>query len=224
MKRIALCAAAAASLLACGKSSATSHNNAGTGTATLLVTADVSASMTSGGPVTSFAVDVHDGVGNRVSGATVTMNNADLGPVTLVEATSGSGHYVNSKASFPGGDFQLSVVRSSDNVQNVLVGGPGSHTINAPTRSAVVPANQPLVLSWTTPSTAKAVSISTKDFDGQGPDTGTYTIPAASNPARNNQRLDISRYNEVDMAGGLSGSRLRVTFTSTVDPYTVAPQ
>jgi hypothetical protein len=220
MKRIAL--VLAASLAACGgNSSATGHNNPGTGSSTLLVTADVTASMSSGGPVTSLQVDVRDGMGAKVSGATVAISNGELGSVPLVEANAGSGRYVNSRSSFPAGDFVLSVVRGTDKVEGVVVGGPGVGTVNAPTRNAVVAANQPLALSWTTPSQAKSVTISTRDFEAQGPDTGTYTIPAASNPSRTNQRLILARFNEVDIAGGLSGSRLRVTFTATVDPFVV---
>ena len=55
----------------------------------------------------------------------------------------------------------------------------------------------------------------------QAPDTGAYTIPATSNPAAPSQHLDLSRFNEVDIAGGLSGSRLRVTYTTSVNPYVV---
>jgi hypothetical protein len=220
MKRIAL--ALLASLAACGgNSAATNQNIPGTGTSTLLVTADVTASSTTGSPITSFQVDVRDGVGARVSGATVSISNGALGSVPLVEANAGSGRYQNSQSSIPSGNFTLSVVRSPDKVEGVVVGGPGVCTINAPVQNATVPANQPLALSWTTPSQAKSVAISTRDFSAQAPDTGAYTIPAASNPARTNQRLTLSRFNEVDIAGGLSGSRLRVTFTSTVDPYVV---
>jgi hypothetical protein len=128
---------------------------------------------------------------------------------------------VNASSSIPAGDFALSVLRATDRVDGVVVGGPGVQVVNAPAVNATVPANQPLVLSWTTPSQAKTASISTRDFSVQAPDTGTYTIPAISNPARTSQRLTISRFNETDIAGGLSGSRLRVTFNATVDPYVV---
>ncbi len=222
MKVVSL-ATAALLLAACGGSSnlATDRNRAGSGSSSLLITGDVTASLTSAGPVTSFRVDLSDGLGNNVSGATVNLSTKDLGVVTLVEANAGSGRYVNSKTSFPTGDFALAVSRGTDLVQGVVVGNPGAHTINAPVRSSVVPANQPLQISWTTPLTAKSVLIETRDYSVEAPDTGTYTIPASGNPARATQRLNVSRVNEVDIAAGLPGSRLRVTFTSTVDPYTV---
>jgi hypothetical protein len=53
------------------------------------------------------------------------------------------------------------------------------------------------------------------------PDTGTFTIAAAQNPPNTSQRLFVERFNEVDIAGGLAGSRLRVTFTASIDPYVV---
>lgn len=216
-------AAAALWLAACGGGSslATDRNRAGSGKSSLLITGDVSASMSSG--VTNFTVDLSDGLGNNVSGATVNISTSDLGAVPLVEANPGSGHYLNSKTSFPTGDFTLSVSRGSDSVQGVVVGNPGMHTINAPLKSSVVPGNQPLQISWTTPLTAKSVAIETKDYGpALAPDTGTYTIPATGNPPRTSpQRLTVSRVNEVDIAAGLPGSRLDVTFKNTVDPYTV---
>lgn len=221
MKRILLCVAAA--LAACGgKSSALSHNNPGTGSSTLQASGEVSASMTSGGPVTSFEVRLQDGLGNPVSGATVGITNFDLGLVPLVEASVGSGKYVNSKSAWSGNDFRLDVVRNADKISGVVVGGPGTNDVNYPKINTTYPASpQPLQLSWTTPTQAKAVSIHTRDFDADAPDTGAYSIPAAMNPARTDQLLTLSRYNEVDIAGGLSGSRLRVIYSVTVSPFVV---
>jgi hypothetical protein len=220
MKRIALIAIIAA---ACGghTSNATDQNRAGTGTGTLSVVADVNASSTSAASVTSFTVTVKDGLGQNVSGATVAVHNDQLGDVPLVEATAGSGRYTNSKDSVGTSPFTLSVVSAKGNVQGVVVGNPGAHTVNAPIANATVPANTALDVSWTTPSTAKSATISTRGFTAQAPDTGAYTIPATNNTVQNNQRLDISRFNEVDIAGAFSGSRMRVTYTASVNPYTV---
>jgi hypothetical protein len=221
MKRLCLLILAAAAACGSKAQTATDRNRAGTGSSTLQVVGDVTGDLTSAGPVTSLQVDLRDGVGAKVSGATVVIHNDQLGDVPLVEAQANSGRYVNSKSSFPPGDFILTVSRNTDGVSGVVVGSPGSHVVNAPTRNAVVPAAQPLQLSWTTPTQAKSVSIQTNDFKAQAPDTGTYTIPASGNPASNNQALDVARSNEVEIAGGLPGSRLRVTFTTTVDPYVV---
>jgi hypothetical protein len=222
--KVASMIAAALGLAACGSNHsnlATDRNRAGSGSSSLQVTASVNASLSTGGPVTDFRVDLSDGLGNNVSGATVSISTQDLGEVPLVEAIAGSGRYVNSKTSFPTGDFVLKVTRGTDTIRDVVVGNPGAHTINAPARSAVVPANQPLPLSWTTPVMAKAVLIETRDYQANASDTGTYTIPASGNPARTNQRLRISRVNEVEIAAALPGSSLSVTFLATVDPFTV---
>src|SRR6266852_5317735 len=208
----------ALTLVACG-----GNNNAGTGTSTLRVQADVDATPSS----TDLQVEVRDSAGNRISGATVIISNPTWGPVTLPEANPPSGQYVGSKIGFPAGDFTLSVAATLPsgipaNVQNVVVGGPGVHAINAPAQNAIVPKNVPLQLSWTTPSLAMGATIRTKDYGpAAATDSGTFTIPGPGNPPNNNQSLTIARYNEIDMAGGVSGSRLRVTVESVVSPYFV---
>jgi hypothetical protein len=76
-------------------------------------------------------------------------------------------------------------------------------------------------VSWTTPAMSKSATITTRNYSVQVPDTGTYTIPAASNPARTGQRVIVKRANEVEIARGLPGSIFRITVTTTVDPFTV---
>jgi len=229
MKRI-LTLAAAAAALACGSSNsnnaATSRNNPGTGSSTLLVTGDVVAAMSTANPPaaqTTFTVTVKDGANANVSGATVTLSNASLqgGSASLTETPAASGRYTGTVAAFPSGDFTMSVVKGTDSVQGVVVGGPGMQTVNAPAASATVTHGTDLALSWTTPSVSKQVTVSTKDYGPvSGADLGALTIPAAQNPIRASQLLTIIRQNEVDAAGGLTGSRLRATYTATV-AYTV---
>jgi len=226
MKRI-LTLAAAAAAFACGSTSsnnaATSRNNAGAGSSTLQVQGDINASTTGGAPLTTFSVTVRDGAGNTIGGATVTVLNASLpnGSITLVQAIPPNGAYVNSVASFPTGDFQLNVVKGTDSVQGVVVGGPGMPTINAPVLNSTVAANTDLAVSWTTPVVAKQVTVSTRDMSFTGPDLGAYTIVAAQNPARLGQRVRVDRFNEVEAAGGLVGSRLSVMYRAAIDPFTV---
>jgi len=226
MKRILLVAFVTA---ACGGKSGTAvdHNRAGSGSSTLLVNADVtatnSATSPTTSPTTSLQVDVRDGLNNRVPGATVTIQNAGLGgDVALVETPGGTvGRYLASKTVLPSGDFTLTVVKGTDSVLGVVVGSPGVHAINAPMLNGTYPSTAPLDVSWTTPATAKAATVTTRDYSVQVPDTGAYSIATANNPARTGQRVIVSRVNEVDLAGGLPGSRFRVTVTTTVDPFTV---
>ena len=221
MKKILVIAALAASCGGSGAGTAVDRNRAGTGSSTLRVTGSVDVTVSDTAPVTNFQISLRDGTGANVSGATVTVHTPALGDVPLVEASAGTGNYTNSKTSYPGGDVVVTVVRGSDVVQGVVVGYPGEHTINSPTLNSTVSSSQALHVSWTTPATAKAATVTTRDYNIQVPDTGAYDVPVASNPVRASQRVIVVRSNEVDVAGGLPTSRMRVTVTTTVDPFTV---
>ncbi len=212
---------------ACSSSTgpATSRNNPGTGTSTLKVTADIDANddpTIIGGFSTDYTVSVRDGLSNKVSGATVTITNPGLGTITLPETAPGSGDYSLTGSTFPSGDFELNVVKGTDNVKGVVLGGPGVHNITTPVANSTVTAGQPLTVRWSVPSQAKSAEVETKDF---GPvtllDTGAYVISGANNPANASQRVRVFRFNEVDIAGGLPGSRLRVQVRNTVEPVIV---
>ncbi len=211
---------ATVALAACGGKPGTAldHNRAGSGSGTLQVTASVDAS----GGSTNLTVDLTDGLGSPVSGATVTMHNLDFQDVTLVEATAGSGHYVNSRAAVSNADFGLDVSHpTKGSVTGVAVGNPGMQLINAPAANTTVPALQPLAISWTTPIAAQTASVETRNLTQTlVPDTGAYTIPGASNPVNTTQRLIVQRYNTVSIAGGIIGSQMTVTNKATVS-YTV---
>jgi len=226
-------AVAAIALVACGGNTGTavSHNNGGTGSGNLSVKADVDAVISSTGSPTDLVVKLLDGLVNKVTGATVTISNLAWGPVTLTETAPGvSGDYRKTQPTFPSGDFGLTVVCSPcgvpqisptatiiGGIQGVVLGGPGVHTINYPQAGVAVAMNQPVAISWTTPIQAASASVTTSNF---GPvlaaDTGSYTIPGASNPPATSQSLNLARYNEVAIAGGLTGSRLRVTVEANV--------
>ncbi|MGH7674890.1 MAG: hypothetical protein ACREMV_06410 [Gemmatimonadales bacterium] len=114
------------------------------------------------------------------------------------------------------------MTRGSDNVRDVVLGGPGVHNITAPLASATVPANQPVTVRWSVPSQAQAAEVETNDFGPiTVPDNGTYVIAGVDNPPNATQRVRVFRFNEVTMAGGLPGSRLKVEVRRTVDPINV---
>lgn len=221
--------AALALAAACGDGTgpATSRNNPGTGSSTLAVIADIDASddpTIIGGFSTDYFVSVRNGLGNPVSGATVTVSNGSFagGKITLPETGAGTGDYLLTGNTFPSGDFRLDVVQGTNNVSGVVVGGPGVHNITTPVKDATVPALQPLLVRWTVPSKAKSAEVETRDFGPITlPDTGAYRIAGVDNPARVDQRIRVFRFNEVDMAGGLVGSRLRVKVRKTVEPVVV---
>ena len=214
---------------ACGNGTgpATSRNNPGTGSSTLQVVADIDANddpTIVGGFSTDYSVSLSTGAGTAVSGATVTISNPGLpgGEVTLPETAVGSGDYLITGNTFPSGDFQLDVVQGTNNVHGVVLGGPGVQNIVQPMKNDTVAANQPLLVRWSVPSRAKSAELETKDFGTITlPDTGSYRIPAIANPPRPDQRIRVFRFSEVDIAGGLIGSRLRVKVRKTVEPVVV---
>ncbi len=171
---------------------------------------------------TDYRVTVRDGAGARVSGASVTIQNAVLGVLVLNETGVGTGDYFASRLDFPSGDFQLDVARGADNVRGVILGGPGVHAITSPTTGSTAVAGQPMVVRWSVPSRAKTAEVENRDFGPFAvPDTGAFTIGGAFNPSRPDQRISVSRYNEVDIAGGILGSRMRVTVKTDVEPASV---
>jgi hypothetical protein len=216
--RAVLCAAAL-TWVACGVGShnVVDHNSAGVGTATLQVTGNISAAQQSGAPLISFRVDVADGAGKPVSGATVTVTNHDLGTVTLAEEHPGGGRYVNSVGKFPNGDFTLSVVRDPDKVQNVVIGNPEMATLHAPAAGATVPAGQPLHVTWSSPLVAPTATIDTLNFSADVTDNGAFDIPADHNPANPAQHVTLTRSNQLTIAGALPNSRIQVDFASTTE-------
>lgn len=210
---------------ACGGDStgpAVDRNNPGTGTRTIKVTADIEGQDVSGGFVTDFTVSLRDAAGNPVSGASVTVQNNTLGTVNLLEFGAGSGDYEATVNTFAPGDYRLDVVWGADNVHGVVVGGIAAHQILSPRANTTVTANQPLTVTWSRPSEAAGADLETRDFSVGGiADAGSYTIPAAANPARTDQRIRVWRFNQVDIAGGLFGSRLKLKVRNTVEPVVV---
>jgi hypothetical protein len=215
MKRILVLAAAMAA--ACGGgSSGADHNQEGSGSSTLLVTGNVTVTVSSTTPTANYSFNVKDGSGANVTGATVT-----VGGLALTDA--GSGNYTSSQTTYPSGDLSLSVVKGTDKVQGVVLGNPGAHAINAPVAGTPVTANAVLHVTWTTPEVAKAATVrmGSGGFTNTGPDTGAFDIPATSVTARANQTVTVTRTNEVAPAGGLPGSLIRVTFSSTTGSFAV---
>ncbi len=205
-----------------GTSPVIERNDPGTGSSTLKIVADIDANDVEGGFSTDFRVTVEDGAGDPVSGATVTIKNNDLGTITLLESRAGSGDYVATGNSFPSGDFELSVVGGTDRVEGVVLGGPGVHTITSPAANETLAALQDLIVQWTTPLQARSAEVETRSYTSPVlPDTGAFAVPAVDNVARRNQRIRVFRFNDVDIAGGLPGSRLRVEVRQTIEPVII---
>ncbi|MCH7549173.1 MAG: hypothetical protein IH969_06525 [Candidatus Krumholzibacteriota bacterium] len=168
------------------------------------------------------ALDVEDAAGNPVSLATVTIKNPSLGEITLLETSAGSGKYTAVRNSFPSGDFELNVVLGTDNIQGVILGGPGIHTITAPLANDTLVALQSLIVTWNSPSQAKSAEVETRDYGPVVvPDTGAVMVPSLENVVRADQRIRVFRFNEVGINGGLPGSRMKVEVRQTVEPVII---
>ena len=213
-------------LASCGDDStgpAADRNSGGTGSSTLLVKADVDANDVPGGFVTEFVVEVRDALDDPVTGATVTITNSVLGVVTLPYSVDDD-DYRAMRNSFPGGDFELSVVavNGTDRVEGVVLGSPGVHTITTPLQNATLSSLEALTINWTVPSQAVSAEVETLDWGpALVPDAGVYVVPTADNWANGSQRIRVWRYNEVAIAGGLFGSRMRVEVRQTLEPFIV---
>jgi hypothetical protein len=210
---------------ACGDETtqpAQERNDPGTGTRTMLVSGDIEGKDVPGGFVTDFLVKLRDERGNPISGATVLIRNANLGTVILLEEGPGSGDYTASRDVFASGDYRLDVVKGMQGVRGVVVGGMPIHWITSPAADDTVPAGAPLVIRWTRPSDAAGADVETRNYAAEGIlDSGAYAIAAADNPARGGQRIRITRFNRVDIAGGLFGSRLTLKIRNSVAPVVV---
>ncbi len=210
---------------ACGGDStgpALERNNPGTGSQTMLVIADIDANDEPAGFITDFDVSLRDAQGNPISGATVTIRNSNIGTITLAEQGAPSGDYFAQRFGFASGDYRLDVVRDTDNVLGVVVGGIAGHTITQPGQNDTVSVGQPLLVRWTVPSQAAGADVESRDYTAEGiADSGSHTIPFSFLQVRDDERIRVSRFNKVDIAGGLFGSRLELKVRHTVEPVVV---
>ncbi len=209
---------------ACGDSTgpAAERNDGGTGTRTMKVTADIDGDDVPGGFVTDFEVNLRDAQDNPISGAIVTIQNSTLGTVNLLETDVGTGDYVASRNTFAPGDYGLDVVKGEENVRDVVVGGMSAHEITSPAGTDTLAANMPVTITWNRPSEAAGADVETRDYIAEGiADMGTLTVPGQFLTARTDERIRVKRFNKVDIAGGLFGSRIKLSIRNTVEPLIV---
>ncbi len=123
------------------------------------------------------------------------------------------------------GTLRLDVTKDDMFVRDVVLGNIGVHDFITPKANDTLTAERPLEIRWFRDQEAPFVRISTFDFArGQLFDRGEFVIPDSLNPARENQRVEIFRSNEVQIAGGLRGSFFRMEVTNSVQPVAVLPE
>ena len=195
-------------------------NSGGVGNQTLLVQADIDLDPKPGGFLTRFEVDVRDRFDQPVSGAEVTIvwNYASL---RLLEQDS-SGTYTAQLSGSGSGTLELSVQKDSMYVRDVTLGNIGIHAILSPEADDTVPANAPLPVSWVSDVEAPFAILSTRDESFEVFDRGEFVIPDSLNGARPNQYVELLRYNEVQLSGGLRGSYFRVEIRTRTGEFVVS--
>ncbi|UCC73260.1 MAG: hypothetical protein JSV86_01465 [Gemmatimonadota bacterium] len=195
-------------------------NSGGTGNETLLVVAEVDLELNPGGFVADFVVDVEDGSGAAVSGAIVTIV-WDRETVTLQEGGT-AGLYTAAVNGAASGDLKLDVVKDDMYVRDVVLGNIGIHEILEPQPDETIPANQPLTVSWVSDLKAQSASLFSPDWDFDVDDSGEFVVPADVNDPTSSTWIELERYNEVEITGGLSGSYFLLEVEYRVEGLTVA--
>lgn len=212
-------------LVACGGGAS---NDPGSGTSTLHVDADVSASADLGNAsnATDFTTDFSVRVtlnGQDVQTGTVTITS-DAGSVDL--AWTGNGNRWEGRQADYLQAYTLDVTSGSDYVTGVTLVGPDIHVFTSPDGTAAVDGTMPLPVSWSRADQADTATIETEQMDRlQIPDTGAFEIPVGglknSPDQTENERIRVERTSRIVPAGAVAGSEVRVSIQNEL-PLVVA--
>ncbi len=198
-------------------------NSPGTGTGTLVVTGEVSATENGDNSRepndfgTSMVVTVMRGV-TPVAGATVIITWGE--GRQMLEPTSTPGQYTRSRSGYQQ-SYVLDVIAGSDRVEGVRVMGPYVHWFTAPESGYRHAAGQPLVAQWTGAGANEAL-IETRFMPPTiVPDVGSFAVSGmffrAPMGGDDHDRLQLRRRNRIVPAGGASGSVFAVSVRNAVD-------
>lgn len=195
-------------------------NSGGTGNQMLRVIAEADLELNTGGFLADFVVEVSDATGADVSGATVTVV-WNRSTITLQE-TGTAGTYTGAVTGAASGELKLDVVKDDMYVRDVVLGNVGIHAILEPQPNETLPAGQPLTVRWVSDLVAQSASLFSPDWDYTVDDNGEFVVPGNQMTATSSTWIELERYNEVDIAGGLSGSHFKFEVEYRVEDLTVA--
>ncbi|NIN73306.1 MAG: hypothetical protein GTO46_15555 [Gemmatimonadetes bacterium] len=195
-------------------------NNGGTGNQTLLVVAEVDLELNTGGFLADFFVDVEDGSGAPVSGAAVTIV-WNRSTVTVPESGT-PGIYEALVTGAASGDLKLDVVKDDMYVRDVVLGNIGIQAVLEPLPDATLPANEDLTVRWVSDLKAQSASLFSPDWDFDVEDNGEFVVPGAQVDPSSSTWIELERYNEVEIAGGLSGSYFKLEVEYRVEGLEIA--
>ena len=202
----------------------------GSGTATLLVNADVIATPLIANAQhaadfnTAFTVDVtRAAVPVAIDSITV---ESDAGIVTLARDGALGIRWRGAQSGYHQ-IYRLTIEAGADNVRDVQVDGPALHYFSAPLPGATVDPTMPLVVTWKRSEAAPIATLETRELSSIAiGDAGTYTVPIGGLKSKDNEveqeRIRVDRAARVSPAGALVGSDVRVLVRNEVE-VVVAP-
>jgi len=195
-----------------------------TGSNSLLVNAEVEGTDAGSGLFTTqFKVTLLDALNAPVTNATVSITHSTLGATSLIWDTLTASDYTASVNGYYPGTYTLNIQRGTDYLYNGRVSGPDIHNITYPALNDTIPLNTVITALWTRTTTSELVEVETRDY---GPvlstavgdtDDGSFLIPGSST-VRDDQRVRITRSNDVTLTRGLTGSSFQAGIRNTISP------
>lgn len=216
MKSILGVLAGAVLLTACGGS------DPGSGTQTLYV--EATASSDGSGDGTSLLVVVRDG---SSSGAFIQDANVSLIGDRGTTYTPGFvgifgvGGYYKNGINWEGG-WRLRIQRGNDNLE-AYIAGPGLTSITAPQANSTFMKSsaQNLVVQWKDDLGRAMPNASVKfrraNIDRTMQDTGSFSVDYNTLVAANDERITVTRWTELSLKGGVTGSTFKAQTTSEIN-------
>ncbi len=213
---LTLAATALLGAAACGGS------DPGSGTQTLYVQAQAASDGTTGGTVLGVTVRQGDANGSVIDNATVTITAADGTRYSLpwVGAFKIGGYTKSNLAWSPA--WHLQVVDGADQLEATL-SAPGATVITSPKPGSTFDRNagRPLTVAWRDDAGKGAMGVdihlakSGYSHSVTG-DPGHYDIDPGRLDAHDNEQLSVSRWTQVQLAGGAVGSTFKATTTDHI--------
>lgn len=206
-------------------------DDAGTGSNTLRVEADVEATPDIENAVAAidFTTELHVDV--EKNGVPVTTGEvvlvSDGGEVALTwdPSDGDNGRWRGAQSGYFE-VYELHVTSGDDYVHGVRLDGPDIHVFTSPDGSTAVDATLPLLVTWSRDDEAETARLETDAMDPVAvPDTGSFELPVGSLKSSPDQTEDeelrIERRSRIVPAGAVAGSELRVRIENRL-PLVVA--
>jgi hypothetical protein len=204
-------------------------NDAGEGSLTLRVDADVQARPLVPNAskaidfTTSFSIRLELG-GTPVTTGEVTVESS-AGPVALAFQSEGN-RWTGAQNGYVE-VYRLSASSGANTVDNVRVDGPALHWFTAPAPGATVDTRAPVNVTWSRGEEAETALLDTDQLDTLAiADSGSYMIVAGGFKSKREEveqeRIRLDRSTRVTPAGAVVGSEMRVTVRNEIS-VVVAP-